>query len=626
MQTPAEHSPSSVRPGHVFQGTLPEDDGMQALRQQLQKVNKLSASADEKARRMHQLMSNHDGRDRMLLPELATRPHPTSGPLRASPPPPLPRPSPAELAPTFHPIQVPVAQPGDDIPPPEPQGPIHGCEHYQRNVKVQCHDCSRWYTCRHCHDLAPDLPWPHHLNRKATENMLCMLCSSVQPAGPICITCGTEAAYYYCEKCKLWDNDSSKRIYHCDDCGICRRGEGLGRDYIHCKRCNVCISISVAATHPCIERATDCDCPLCLEYLYTSNTPVVSLFCGHYMHAECYKDLMNVTYRCPICSKSAVNMELQWRKLDDEIAMQPMPEADFEDGDSALNHSPAVVPNPMDETDTRLAAGLGSLQVLVLPTSPASSRRRLPRRVWVGCNDCGGRGWANFHWLGLKCEHCDGYNTMQMTPIGRHETTRHRVECQRHHDLTGAEAMRSFGRDDEDIGEHILETDHVDRSGMSPSQDQSIGRQTRSISVRPYFRSESDNSRRLSVGLPGSLEAGSPSFLPYDILRRVGRSLSPMRSYIDGFGPGADGDIPAPTSINERLGANIADSGHREDETADNDDDNDDDDDDDADDDDNDDDDNDDDDDQESDDELDWSDSQPDADQGDDFMEIFGHR
>ncbi|KAF2223373.1 zinc-ribbon-domain-containing protein, partial [Elsinoe ampelina] len=251
--------------------------------------------------------------------------------------------------------------------------PILGCKHYKRNVKVQCFDCKMWFPCRFCHDASLDLPWHHQLNRRKTQHMLCMVCKTAQAASDICISCGTEAAYYYCPKCKLWDNDSTKRIYHCDDCGICRKGEGLGKDFVHCKRCNVCISISTSSTHPCIERATDCDCPLCLEYLFSSSTPVVSLLCGHYMHSACYKDLMNVTYRCPVCNKSAVNMELQWRKLDDEIRMQPMPEEDFED----------------------------------------EFRRRLPRRVWVGCNDCGGRGWTPFHWLGLKCPVCDGYNTNQ---------------------------------------------------------------------------------------------------------------------------------------------------------------------------------------------------------------------
>ncbi|CAD0010345.1 unnamed protein product [Aureobasidium pullulans] len=116
--------------------------------------------------------------------------------------------------------------------------------------------------------------------------------------------------------------------------------------------------------------------------------------------------LMHVTYRCPVCNKSAVNMELQWRKLDDEIRLQPMPEDEFED-------SAAAKVNP--------------------------THRRIPRKVFVGCNDCGGRGWSNFHWLGLKCPHCDGYNTSQTAPLGS-ETPGARPIVRRH-EFAGVNAL-----------------------------------------------------------------------------------------------------------------------------------------------------------------------------------------
>jgi uncharacterized CHY-type Zn-finger protein len=96
---------------------------------------------------------------------------------------------------------------------------------------LQCHTCKRWYTCRFCHDQAED----HSLERRKTENMLCMLCTLPQPAAQWCKGCGECAASYFCGVCKLWDNDSAKSIYHCDDCGICRIGQGLGKDFFHCK-------------------------------------------------------------------------------------------------------------------------------------------------------------------------------------------------------------------------------------------------------------------------------------------------------------------------------------------------------------------------------------------------------
>ena len=106
-----------------------------------------------------------------------------------------------------------------------------GCQHYKRSVKLQCFTCKRWYTCRFCHDEVEN----HTLVRKDTENMLCMLCGTAQPAGGYCKNCNEQMARYYCGVCKLWDDDNEKSIYHCDDCGICRVGQGLGKDFFHCK-------------------------------------------------------------------------------------------------------------------------------------------------------------------------------------------------------------------------------------------------------------------------------------------------------------------------------------------------------------------------------------------------------
>lgn len=109
-----------------------------------------------------------------------------------------------------------------------------GCLHYRRNVKLQCAACEKWYTCRLCHDEAEE----HILPRKLTKHMLCMLCGYAQKASDTCVNCGECAAQYYCNVCKLWSDDVNKPIYHCDDCGICRVGHGLDKDFFHCKACS----------------------------------------------------------------------------------------------------------------------------------------------------------------------------------------------------------------------------------------------------------------------------------------------------------------------------------------------------------------------------------------------------
>lgn len=560
---------------------LPADDGMEPLRQQMREIHKLAISTEEKARKMHLLMtrdymamktesaieatSSSKGLTDHLLPQTNIKP---DNPYNVQP---------ADVEPSYCPVHVPLCD-DEDMPEDDSRRAL-GCEHYTRNVKVQCHDCNLWFTCRHCHDTSPNLPYPHQLNRTKTKNMLCMLCKTPQPAGEECTTCGQETAYYYCNKCKLWDNDSTKRIYHCDDCGICRRGEGLGKDYVHCKRCNVCISISTSSTHPCIERATDCDCPLCLDYLFSSQLPVVSLLCGHYMHATCYKDLMTVTYRCPVCNKSAVNMELQWRKLDDEIRVQPMPEEDFEPltpnisrpGSANPEHrSSSPIPRPASANPDHLSASPAfPASTLSAPASPSlPPRRHVPRKVWVACNDCGGRGWSPFHWLGLKCAVCDGYNTTQTTPLGNVTSIRSlpgTYHVQRQHDFTGVDAIRSFGDGTEVSGAAGLGVDLVDvradsaygagngspaQLGVPPPPDREW--EPNAPPGRSYFlRAEQEESASNRNGLlrPDRAISASASEMfggvPYEMVMRLGRSLSPMRYYMDGLDlNGGEGPVP----------------------------------------------------------------------------------
>lgn len=160
---------------------------------------------------------------------------------------------------------------------------ILGCKHYQRNAKLQAHCCGKWFSCRFCHDEVSD----HVITRNLTKTMLCMFCKTVQPAGKVCVNCKMDTAAYYCDECKLWDNDGKKHIYHCSDCGICRIGKGLGKDYFHCKTCNICMAMSLKGNHKCIERNLECDCPICGEYMFTSTTTVifmVSISPFHFIH------------------------------------------------------------------------------------------------------------------------------------------------------------------------------------------------------------------------------------------------------------------------------------------------------------------------------------------------------
>lgn len=263
--SPAEgQSPSStqdlLQPGSTNRqrnGSLPADDGMGPLRQQIIMIQALEVPAEQKARMMHRLLTQGYNRAQELFhaKHQPRAPSPSSMISQERPATPgslssfiwqingaeddenpgqqhIFRLSPDDLKRTHAPLTPPEGD-EDGVIRPKEEVQALGCQHYKRNVKLQCSTCDRWYTCRLCHDEVED----HVLIRKETKNMLCMLCGCAQRAGEFCVECGERTAWYYCGVCKLWDNDSNKSIYHCNDCGICRKGRGLGKDFFHCKVC-----------------------------------------------------------------------------------------------------------------------------------------------------------------------------------------------------------------------------------------------------------------------------------------------------------------------------------------------------------------------------------------------------
>lgn len=250
---------------------------------------------------------------------------------------------------------------------------ILGCEHYQRNCKVECSDCHKWYTCRFCHDQSIGT---HKLDTKKIKYILCMFCFTPQHQQQYCIECNKELSQYYCSKCILYDNDPMKNIYHCDKCGICRLGLGLNQDYFHCDSCNACISIDLQKNHVCIENSTKSNCPICDEFMFTSNEKVVFMTCGHPIHEKCYGQHTIHSYKCPTCSKTIANMELQFRMRDAEIKQSKMPD-ELKDW-----------------------------------------------KTEIKCIDCDGMSRVPYHYLGHKCDHCHSYNTMQLKLIKNNEETK----------------------------------------------------------------------------------------------------------------------------------------------------------------------------------------------------------
>ncbi|KAF9122482.1 hypothetical protein BGW39_009716 [Mortierella sp. 14UC] len=242
-----------------------------------------------------------------------------------------------------------------------------GCKHYRRGCKLKANCCGKWFNCRFCHDDVCN----HTIVRNETKMMLCMHCKAIQPAAQTCNSCNAQLAKYFCDTCKLWDDDPSKPIYHCSDCGICRIGNGLDQDFFHCKKCNICMNIQLKDNHRCIERNLECDCPICGEYMFTSTTTVIFMPCGHCIHSKCHMDYVKTSYQCPTCWKALGDMTAYYAKIDSLLAEQKMPPE---------------------------YANIFSI---------------------VLCNDCEIKSEVSYHFLYHKCDKCSGYNTKVLETFKR---------------------------------------------------------------------------------------------------------------------------------------------------------------------------------------------------------------
>ncbi|KAI8871847.1 zf-CHY-domain-containing protein, partial [Ramicandelaber brevisporus] len=207
-----------------------------------------------------------------------------------------------------------------------------GCEHYERSCSIKAPCCGSFFPCRLCHDQhAPSSNGcTATLDRYSIATMICTLCELQQPASQFCQTsvggCGQQMSAYYCDTCHLWDDDSANTgIFHCDACGMCRRGNQ--NDFFHCDTCGVCLSVDLRNNHRCIERSLDSDCPICGEYMQTSRRDItIAPGCGHAMHLECRQQATAAGYyQCPLCMKSAVDATGLFERLDKLVAAQPMP-------------------------------------------------------------------------------------------------------------------------------------------------------------------------------------------------------------------------------------------------------------------------------------------------------------
>lgn len=257
------------------------------------------------------------------------------------------------------------------VPTGAPDAAFAGCEHYSRKCQLLSACCDKFYTCRFCHDAVEDegqrdVKKRHTMDRHAVRTVKCMPCGAVQPAAQVCTSCGVTLGAYFCPRCNLFD-DKPRGQWHCDGCGICRVGGP--ENFRHCDRCAVCIGVSMWATHTCVTDRLKVPCPICYEDLHSSRDATSFLPCGHSMHARCWTNMLRSgNAKCPMCSKTTVDMSREWNERDLCVLASPMP--------------------------------------------------REYAHVWlrVLCNDCHTESDARFHLDGFKCANvaCGGYNTRKI--------------------------------------------------------------------------------------------------------------------------------------------------------------------------------------------------------------------
>ncbi|XP_065069262.1 RING finger and CHY zinc finger domain-containing protein 1-like [Rhopilema esculentum] len=236
---------------------------------------------------------------------------------------------------------------------------LQDCSHYLRKCCLVAPCCKKFFICRLCHDISES----HTLDRYSVEEIVCIQCKLKQAVTDRCINCHIKFGHYACLVCRMFD-DRDKKQFHCDKCRICRIGGE--ENFFHCPKCDMCLAIGIKESHKCIEKISRSDCPVCLEDMHTSRTPLLVPSCGHMIHEGCYSAMRKTgAITCPICCKSYDDAAMVWKRLDEIVGATPLDDK-YKD-----------------------------IKMKIL------------------CRDCHKESEAQFHIVGIKCGECGSYNTCQ---------------------------------------------------------------------------------------------------------------------------------------------------------------------------------------------------------------------
>lgn len=196
------------------------------------------------------------------------------------------------------------------------------CVHYRRNCNLVAPCCGRVVCCHQGHD-AHSCGTSLDRTRHRVKQVVCCSCKKIQPVGNTCRYCPRSFGENGCIPCRMWYSGDG---YHCDECGICRKGKK--RDMRHCAVCKVCYPIhrngANAQTHTCAINATHRPCAGCGKDMSRSRRPCTTMRCGHSMHCDCFLQRVQTNYACPRreCRKTVANMQDWYRALESVAASQ----------------------------------------------------------------------------------------------------------------------------------------------------------------------------------------------------------------------------------------------------------------------------------------------------------------
>lgn len=284
------------------------------------------------------------------------------------------------------------------------------CEHYSKTCsqfKFEC--CQVIDPCHRCHlargcDIRPP----------AVSSIVCNYCDVRQEPSAACISCGVQFSNSYCDKCKIW---TAAEITHCEHCGFCRVGS---KDAVfHCFTCDACFSVEGKERHRCAKsKLKDSLCPLCLDSVHTAQKASNILPCGHVLHTDCWRSAaLKGEYRCPTCRKSLADMKNVWLSIKRSIQLQPIPRGMFplRVGDTVKSpYGNFLLTNqqPHGMWKGRLVDWKLTNNAITTATLHESLLEK-NRKVRVWCFDCESKSYTEFHFLGLECTCCGGFNTCQ---------------------------------------------------------------------------------------------------------------------------------------------------------------------------------------------------------------------